>query len=315
MSVLLVFQLALPLGLIGWLGLRPLRSTAGLAVQVTAISLVLLAVTWAGVWIIPPWWSPRAYGVLALVALAWGVHHRPPSPTWPSSWREMGALVVLLALGAGAAWQAAGAWIGRRLPSGSVVELMFPLGPGRYLVVQGGNHICVNAHLKTRDSTIARYRPWVGNSHAVDLIGISPMGWRASGLQPSNPSRYQIYGAPVLAPCTGTVVATANSAPDQQVPHMDTTDRVGNHVLLRCGDVDVLLAHFEPGSVSVRTGEVVQAGQQLGRVGNSGASGEPHLHVHAQRPGTPAEPFSGLPLHMTLDGRFLVRGDRIQVGP
>jgi hypothetical protein len=46
-------------------------------------------------------------------------------------------------------------------------------------------------------------------------------------------------------------------------------------------------------------------------VGNSGNSDEPHLHIHAQRPGVLWDPFKGDPLPMRFEGRFLVRNDRI----
>jgi hypothetical protein len=48
-------------------------------------------------------------------------------------------------------------------------------------------------------------------------------------------------------------------------------------------------------------------------VGNSGNTGEPHLHVHAQRPGSASAPLGGAPLQILFDGRFPVRGDRIEV--
>ena len=59
----------------------------------------------------------------------------------------------------------------------------------------------------------------------------------------------------------------------------------------------------------VRTGEEVRTGDPLGAVGNSGASNEPHLHIHAQRPGPANAPFSGDPLPLRIDGRYLARGD------
>ena len=53
-------------------------------------------------------------------------------------------------------------------------------------------------------------------------------------------------------------------------------------------------------------------GIALGAVGNSGASTEPHLHIHAQRPAPEgAPPISGEPLALRIEGRFLVRGDRL----
>src|SRR5205814_884061 len=38
-------------------------------------------------------------------------------------------------------------------------------------------------------------------------------------------------------------------------------------------------AHFQQGSIVVTVGQQVTAGKLLGRVGNSGSSTEPHLHL------------------------------------
>lgn len=61
----------------------------------------------------------------------------------------------------------------------------------------------------------------------------------------------------------------------------------------------------------VREGGAVAAGVWLGSVGNTGNTGEPHLHVHAQRPGPMGAPLGGDPLSIQFDARFPVRGDRI----
>src|SRR5690606_30900013 len=67
---------------------------------------------------------------------------------------------------------------------------------------------------------------------------------------------------------------------------------VGNAVVLDIGDgVYAVLAHLRRGSVRVRKGDRVRAGDVLGEVGNSGNSSEPHLHFHLMdrpRPGTAA---------------------------
>ncbi|WP_128377364.1 M23 family metallopeptidase [Streptomyces cavernae] len=53
----------------------------------------------------------------------------------------------------------------------------------------------------------------------------------------------------------------------------------GNHVVLELGDgVHAMYAHLRRGSVTVRPGDRVRAGQQIARCGNSGNSTEPHLH-------------------------------------
>ncbi|MEU9185470.1 M23 family metallopeptidase [Streptomyces sp. NPDC048484] len=54
---------------------------------------------------------------------------------------------------------------------------------------------------------------------------------------------------------------------------------VGNHVVLDLGDgVYAMYAHLRRGSLTVRQGDRVRAGQRLGLCGNSGNSTEPHVH-------------------------------------
>lgn len=50
----------------------------------------------------------------------------------------------------------------------------------------------------------------------------------------------------------------------------------------------------------------------MGLVGNSGNTGEPHLHIHAQRPGSAIAPLSGEPVPVRFGGRYLVRNDRVR---
>ena len=54
---------------------------------------------------------------------------------------------------------------------------------------------------------------------------------------------------------------------------------IGNHVIIDHGNGEFsVYAHMKPGSVRVRAGDHVTQGQQLGEVGSSGNSTEPHLH-------------------------------------
>jgi murein DD-endopeptidase MepM/ murein hydrolase activator NlpD len=53
---------------------------------------------------------------------------------------------------------------------------------------------------------------------------------------------------------------------------------MGNHVILRCGDVYAGFAHLTTGSVAVGAGQQVRVGDVLGRVGHTGNSTAPHLH-------------------------------------
>ena len=148
----------------------------------------------------------------------------------------------------------------------------------------------------------------------MDLVKLNAWGLRAGGLAPRDPAAYSIFGDPVSAPCSGTVVQALDGLADLSPPQIDREHMAGNHVLLECGDVWVLLGHFQEGSVRVREGDAVKVGQELGRVGNTGNTDEPHLHVHAQRAGTTEAPLGGDPLPIRLDGRYLARNARIGGG-
>jgi murein DD-endopeptidase MepM/ murein hydrolase activator NlpD len=55
----------------------------------------------------------------------------------------------------------------------------------------------------------------------------------------------------------------------------------GNSVLLDLGDgTYAFYAHLQPGSLTVKKGDSLHEGQVVGRIGNSGNSTEPHLHLH-----------------------------------
>ena len=113
------------------------------------------------------------------------------------------------------------------------------------------------------------------------------------------PSSYHIYGEPAYAVAPAEVVEAVDGLPDSPpgaLPSGLPIDQVdGNHVILDLGDGRyALYAHFKPGSVRVRKGERVRAGQVLGLVGTSGNSSEPHLHFHVMD-GPSALASSGVP--------------------
>jgi hypothetical protein len=307
-------QVAVPLVMIAWLAFRPAGSLSGFVLQAVGTGAFLFALARVAQWAVPGWWLPWGFGGLWLVAaLAWplrkGFTEVALFPDAPQGWAGLIVSVVLLGLGG---WYGALALAGRALPAVEVVDIANPFGPGRFLVASGGSTPLVNAHMRTLDTTVDRYLPWRGQSYAVDFFGRGPWGLRAKGWRPADPTAYAIFGAELRAPCDGPVVAAEGGMPDFDVPQQDPVNRLGNHVILRCGDAEVVFAHMRQGSVSVGAGDMVAVGDRLGAVGNSGASAEPHLHIHAQRPAPDgAPPISGDPLALRIDGRFLVRGDRL----
>lgn len=300
-------QLLLPSVLLLWLALRrhPSRAAWTLAVVLTAAVVVLLGV--AGLWLLLPWYLPAAYGLLLIPAAAHSSRRVRPHARWPhgaGGWAgaALRAAVAVLAVGT-----AAYASSGRRAPA-AAVDVALPLHGGTYLVVNGGGVELLNAHLMTLAGE--RFRAFRGQSYGVDVVRVDALGRRARALQPRDPAAYAIFGDSVFAPCPGRVVRAADGLPDQPVPEVDRAHMAGNHVLLECGTAWVLLGHLQQGSVRVRTGATVPTGALLGRVGNTGNTGEPHLHVHAQRPGTAAMPLGGEPLPIRFGGRYPVRNAR-----
>lgn len=202
-------------------------------------------------------------------------------------WSDLAALAFFLALVLVALW--GGTY------SGEPVELAFPLAGGRYAVGQGGNNFLINAH---QSSEPQRY--------ALDIVALNGLLTRASGLYPSAVERYAIFGRTVVSPCDGVVTKTVDGLPDEPLPGKDRQPAAGNHVIIACHGVNVILAHLQEGSLVVRVGDVVETGQPLGRVGNSGNSTEPHLHIHAVREAAPGS-ADGEPVPILFNGRFPVR--------
>jgi hypothetical protein len=309
--IFVAFQVGLPLLLIAWLAFLPAKSLLAYAFQLLGVGLVLLALGLVALWALPPWWTPWLFAALWLVAV---VRHLARSarmsPLWPTgtSWVP---LICGLALAAVGGWASVTALAGRSPSPGEIVDIPNPMGPGRYLVAHGGSRELINVHLKTLNPDVPRFADWRGQSYAIDLLAINKLGLRVDGLLPPDPARYVIFGRPVHAPCAGTVTSAENALPDNRVPRMNRDRMLGNHVLLRCGDVELVFAHLRQGTVQVEQGQSVSKGALLGEVGNSGNSSEPHLHIHAQRPSLSDAPAAGEPLALRIDGRYPVRNDVI----
>lgn len=128
----------------------------------------------------------------------------------------------------------------------------------------------------------------IAQRYAIDLELRTPSGDTFSG-DPSVNSNYPCYGKPILASHAGTVVKVLDGAPDNTPPNVPsppyaTTDAPGgNGVILDIGNGLYLVhGHMQPGSIpaDITVGATVTVGQLLGKIGNSGNSFEPHLHIH-----------------------------------
>ncbi|MFG3478051.1 M23 family metallopeptidase [Streptomyces sp. NPDC047980] len=153
-------------------------------------------------------------------------------------------------------------------------------------------------------------------SFAIDIVAESaehPRPRFAPLWPPTRRNRdFPAFDAPLYAVADATVVR----ATDRQRDHMSRnslpalpwflaegvvrmlggTGRIlGNHLVLDLGDGTwAVYAHLRRGSLAVREGERVSAGQLLARCGNSGNSTEPHLHFQLMD-GPDPEAAHGIP--------------------
>lgn len=295
-SVLL--QGVIPLGSTLAIPLGPRRSKAMWSSQLSCVALMLTAVALSGLWLALPWYLPW---IMAALLAGAAIHGRKRlDGRWPTS--KLGWVALIATVGVSLVLVAVSgkALLGRRPPPAAPVTVLFPLRGGPFLVAAGGSNSLVNPHLATLAQSFSAYR---GQSYAVDLVGIGTWGSRSRGLVSPNPADYAIFGVTVVAPCEGTVVRSYDGAADNAVPIRSRDPIEGNHVIIECGDAWVVLAHLRAGSVLVDDGDALRSGTPIGQVGNSGQSDEPHLHVHAQTPGTQLQPISGEPLALRFQGK------------
>lgn len=106
-------------------------------------------------------------------------------------------------------------------------------------------------------------------------------------------------GVPVRAAAAGRVRAVRDGMEDISVREVGkaaiTGREAGNSVVIEHGEGwETQYAHLRKGSVQVRAGERVEAGQQLGLAGLSGNTEFPHLHFEVRQRGRTVDPFVGL---------------------
>jgi hypothetical protein len=174
---------------------------------------------------------------------------------------------------------------------------------GEWTVFQGGRSVYDNYHASSPDQRFA-----------YDLMVIRD-GHQYSG-DGSKLEDFFSYGLPILAPGTGTVVAAVDQYDDNPVlkPNKDATAQ-GNTIVIDHGNGEFsMLAHLKHGSLKVRVGDKVKAGEAIAQCGNSGNSPIPHLHYHLQ---TTAQWFKGegLPIQFknyVSDGKPVASGEPVR---
>ena len=268
---MIVLCIVLPTALLLSLFRARVHSRVYLASLALMIAVVLLVLRWSilGGWYAVGTFWPDTFAAAFLAVVVYRLLHGLPQSWFPKKSREV-ALTGVNLLVAALCSMLLLFLMRADVYEGKPLTLSAPLRGGTFYVMGGGGNWSVNHHA---------FIPY--QRYALDIVQVGALGFRAGGMSPVTLDEYRIFGAEILAPCDGEVLTIENGLPNQKPLDPDTSRLPGNHVVLICRGYSVVLAHMQPGSVTVRVGETVKVGQLLGRVGNSGSTMEPHLHVHA----------------------------------
>jgi hypothetical protein len=133
------------------------------------------------------------------------------------------------------------------------------------------------------------------------------------------------FGEDVLAVADGTVVSMhdgmSDATPFVVMTPQSTSDYGGNNLMLEIAPhVFAWYAHLRQGSLKVKVGDAVKAGESIAKLGNTGPSTGPHLHLGLlDKP----DPIAGRSLPFVFDTFTLVgvvdfdksAGDRLVIAP
>ena len=121
---------------------------------------------------------------------------------------------------------------------------------------------------------------------AIDWIKVDARGRSTKG-DPTDKQNWLGYGEEVLAVADGKIAAAMDGMPEPakvdpgkptRVPLQDAS---GNYVSLDLGNGRyVFYEHLQTGSITVKAGQAVHRGQVIGRLGYTGETTGPHLHMH-----------------------------------
>ena len=132
--------------------------------------------------------------------------------------------------------------------------------------------------------------------HAWDFVQVDSNKQQFKG-NGDYPEDYYCYGKTVIAPADGTVIEIIDGVEDNIIGQVNIKQNWGNCIVIQHTPyLYSLVAHLKKGSIKVKKGQAVKAGQPIAQVGNSGRSPYPHLHFQFQ-----ATPYVGSP---TLDYPF-----------
>ncbi len=183
--------------------------------------------------------------------------------------------------------------------TGYNVPQLVGLEDGEGLIVgKGGQTVFFNHHVISKRQ-----------KDAVDIgmkIGYQEM----LGLFTGHVEYFSIFGKPVLSPCSGEIVSANFSLPDQQPGKTIESTPEGNSVEINCTSTTgrsyiFRFAHLMQASAKLAVHDRLAQGQAIGRIGNTGNTSWPHLHVDI------IDKETEKPVPIFIQGQYLRNGDAI----
>ena len=302
MLIIGLFYLIVPLFLIGLIAFK--RQPNILIWIFTVISFgSVIAYFWATArWEIVSIYLRPIFPILYLIACVVGYRRIKKPETPPSKLVLILGIsihVILIVFFSGLNWFSLRGYI---TPE-NTIDLASPFHSGKQIVLHGGSSPFTNGHFHVKPQ-----------NYALDIVGLNKLGMRSSSISGgSDLDNYVIYGEPVYSPIDGKILIAVDKYKDQIPPKTDVENIAGNHILIESNGIEIFLAHFKKGSIAVKEGDIVTTNTLLGRVGNTGNTSEPHLHMHIEKDGDKNTILNGIAIPFTIDSQYLVRGDVIRV--
>ena len=152
---------------------------------------------------------------------------------------------------------------------GEEIEV-YPPFRGKWAVIQGGATPLLNHHY-----------PIPQQRGALDLMLIQDGAvMPEEALQ--NTDHYS-WNQKLYAPNSGLIAKVVQDFEDIEGFSLDVQNPAGNYIVLQLDSGHyATLAHLQQGSILVKEGERVKCGQEIARVGNTGNTTQPHIHVQIQ---------------------------------
>jgi hypothetical protein len=143
-------------------------------------------------------------------------------------------------------------------------------------------------------------RPHIGQRYAIDWIQLGDDGNAFTGDEHDNKS-YHAYDQEIHAVADGKIVEVkdgiAENVPNSGKIAVTITYHTlaGNYIIQQLSEGHyAAYAHLRPGTIKLKVGDTVHAGDVIAHLGNTGNSSEPHLHFQVcDAPSFPAS--EGLP--------------------